>query len=349
VSTTPLIFQLGAERSGSTWLANIFDAHPGVELFMEPLADFAGLFPQVAERNTWASDRLEEPLESCYRRLRRAKYPFLYRPGRPIWIKLIEERAAVAAVRLSARHLGQVPALIRNYRLLNLNSANLPLKARSRKASRREAVVVKELRLNFKVGSLARTAPGASYLIAVRDPGAQLSSALRLLRGGRLGELRRSLPGLAEAVQHVPRFAAYRHLPSMLRGPGDLEGRLILWWVLNYDVMLQDARTFGIRYRVVHHEVIANSPIDVAPDLFHWCGLDYPEKVRHYVALSSSTPAVGPAPLDTNRDSAAFVRESLAQVDSTLSHRIQGVLETVDLAPELDRYRKQARGSVECG
>ena len=36
------VFILGCERSGSTWLGNIFDAHADVEFWMEPFADYAG-------------------------------------------------------------------------------------------------------------------------------------------------------------------------------------------------------------------------------------------------------------------------------------------------------------------
>lgn len=44
---------LGCERSGSTWLANIFDSHPRVNLFMEPFAQYAGLFPGFPDRNVY--------------------------------------------------------------------------------------------------------------------------------------------------------------------------------------------------------------------------------------------------------------------------------------------------------
>ena len=66
------VFLLGCERSGSTWLANIFDAHPDVELWMEPFADYAELFPAVPDRNAWlgqATPALEVAIRQGYARL----------------------------------------------------------------------------------------------------------------------------------------------------------------------------------------------------------------------------------------------------------------------------------------
>jgi hypothetical protein len=37
------IFILGC-GGGSTWVSNILDAHPSVDFYMEPFADYAGIF-----------------------------------------------------------------------------------------------------------------------------------------------------------------------------------------------------------------------------------------------------------------------------------------------------------------
>ena len=46
ISSKSLVFILGCQRSGTTWLANIFDASPDTLLFMEPFAPGYKIFPE---------------------------------------------------------------------------------------------------------------------------------------------------------------------------------------------------------------------------------------------------------------------------------------------------------------
>ena len=75
-------FILGCERSGSTWLSNVLDAHPDIEFFMEPFADYADLFPGFAGRNLYIehqSDAMADVLSDGYENLLRNKYFLFYR------------------------------------------------------------------------------------------------------------------------------------------------------------------------------------------------------------------------------------------------------------------------------
>ena len=44
-----IVFILGCQRSGTTWLANIFDSSPDTLLFMEPFSVPYGIFPDFPE------------------------------------------------------------------------------------------------------------------------------------------------------------------------------------------------------------------------------------------------------------------------------------------------------------
>ena len=48
-SPESLIFVLGCQRSGTTWLANILDSSPDILLFMEPFSIPFNIFPEFPE------------------------------------------------------------------------------------------------------------------------------------------------------------------------------------------------------------------------------------------------------------------------------------------------------------
>jgi hypothetical protein len=333
-----VIFLLGAERSGSTWLANIFDAHPAVDAYMEPLADFARIFPEVPARHISIDEvdglGLRQPLE----RLRKLKYPLLYRPGMPGLLKDLEFRAFKTLIRLGARRSASLHLAFRRYKALNLNSSKIPRQYRSNKAASPKAFIVKELRLNFKARALAVDFPLARVVIAIRNPGAQITSVISLIQKGRLGELRRGLPFFLEAVRHQRKLQKYQSLLANLRGPDDLEGQLILWWIVNYDVLLHDVRLSRLPYRVIRHEEIATNPHVVASELLAWCDLSYNGPVQRYVDFSSTTQAADPAAIDTSRNSNVYVRDALARVNPDLVDRIDACMRLVALEPELTSY-----------
>ena len=89
----PPIFILGSERSGSTWLANIFDAHPGVEFYMEPFADYAGIFPEVPGRNIYIDEvdhGMKQKVRAGYNQLHQLKYPMSYKRNRALCFKRLD-------------------------------------------------------------------------------------------------------------------------------------------------------------------------------------------------------------------------------------------------------------------
>jgi hypothetical protein len=338
------IFILGCERSGSTWLANIFDAHPDVELIMEPFADYAGLFPGFPDRNTYLSGRDSELIEIIkreYGRLCAAKYPLFYKPGRSPYLKILDGKLVAGYVGL-LRHLGACnPRTLDQYQLLNLNASEVPVGKQPTKNIHRTHEVTKELRLNFKIGFLSKLFPTAKYLVAIRHPGAQISSIMQLFKRGHLTELQRSLLSFVEHVNNGKRFINFWNSASSMDYDNDLEAKLALWWIINYGVLIEDLQLHRLDYRIVYHEELCKSPDKTVGELFEFCDLNYDAQAKAYVRASSTENSNGTSPLNTSRDSANYYKLAIERVSISLNKKIQKIIlpmKAANIEPSIYQY-----------
>ena len=335
---------LGCERSGSTWLANIFDSHPRVELFMEPFAQYAGLFPGFPDRNVYleaGNAELISFVKDGFRRLQEIKYPFFYRPGKPIYLKAVDRFLVHQYRYLGALMKYRVPSLIEQYELLNLHTSKIPLRRQVRKSTYGSVSVTKELRLNFKVGCLAKAFPEAVYVIPLRHPGAQISSIVQLFAKNHLGELRRSLLVFTDSLGKCHRFKKYWHAINTRNVGKLLESKLVLWWLINYDVLIEDLRVNKLNHHIVYHEDISENPGKVVADVFETCDLDMEQNVRDYLNTSSKSGTKHKSPIDTSRDSANYYKQTIAAVDRGLNNRVVEISRQLELEPVLQAYLKR--------
>jgi hypothetical protein len=327
-------------------LANIFDAHPNVNLYMEPFAYYAGLFPGFPDRNMYLdkiSNGLIELVHQGYDRFYQTKYPLFYKPNRSLILKEIDQ------ILMNTYHgiarVCRLPSSQKReqYRLLNLNTLFRRMREQSDKHFTQPVEVIKELRLNFKVSLLAKCFPNAACLVITRHPGAQITSITKLFRQGGLGELEQSLASFVEDMNAINRFERYRN-PMAEYDCSDGETRLVFWWLINYMTLIEDLDREGLPYRVVAHEDISQDPFRVVKELFDWSGLDLDSQVVEYIRLSSTTSErKGKVdPLDTHRQSADYVRTVIDNIDQSLAEKVRGVLRHVNrdkkLEPPLERY-----------
>ncbi len=336
-----MVFILGCERSGSTWLTNLFDAHPAVELFMEPFAPFARILPELPERNRVADETklpLAALLREVYQKLPAMKYPYFYRPGKSLLWKRVDRFIwkfrgyARKGVRL-ARTTG-----MRRYSLLSLNADNTPLALQSKKRREPHRIVTKELRLNFKVGLLHRAFPDAVCLLAIRHPGAQISSILRLFERGNLGELKQSLEGFREAVLKTEQALPYKELFARVWREDQPAEQLIVWWMINYDLLLRECKRLGVRYRVIYHEDLSEHPAEEFDAVLAFAGLSGAKEVDNYLIASSTRQTQSESPVDTMRQSSDFYKAAINQVDAGLKEQISKAFTLFDASEELRRY-----------
>jgi len=336
------VFVLGCERSGSTWVANILDARPDVELWMEPAADYAGLLPELADRNAWCAAPTEREVESLragLARLARAKYPLLYRPGRWPGLRAADARVAAAVRVVSRRATRRTPAWVARYELLNLHASRIPVRLQTRKQRAPGRVVVKELRLQLKARWLAGAFPAARVLVTLRHPVAQVASISRLMAGGGLAELARALRRFPDAVASQPRLRQWVDPVRAAERAEDPAERLAVYWLVAYQTLLEDLEACGLAHRVVRHEELASAPEAGAAELLAWCGLAPCPEVERYVRWSSATEAARPAALDTARHSRSVAARAQGAAAPELRARVLECLEraakTAPLHPAL--------------
>ncbi len=339
-------FILGCERSGSTWVSNVLDASREVEFFMEPFADYAEMFPGFPNRNLYvdhSNDTLAEVVECGLPALKKAKYAFFYNRTRNLYWKRVD-RIIIGMLGSLGRWSGfDVPIRAKQFELLNLNMKDLPIGGHRKKIEIPTLSVIKELRMNFKVGLLQRVFPGAKYIIVVRHPGAQLMSIMKLFSTGRLGELRRSLLSLYPHLSCSNRFEKYSGYLRCLDGQSDMREMLLLWWLVSYETAIEDCKRYNVDYLVTYNDAISESPEEEFRKIFSFLKLDYSEEVSSFVSYSSTNSESGSdtiplSSLNTIRDSYNYSNESILNIDNEMKIGIAKLYERYDVCEELRRY-----------
>jgi hypothetical protein len=323
------LFLLGSERSGSTWVANALDAHPEVELLMEPCADYTRLFPGLPERERPLPCPTPEQVaafRSGLDALPPHKYALLFRPGRPGQLRRVD-RALLRALRRAAALLGRrAPLFALRHELLNLHAAALPAERLGAKAARPALRVVKELRLNLQLPLVARALPDARVAVMLRQPVAQIASILRRFESGGLGELRRSLARAFPGSAGEPRLARFRARIAAADPEGDPIGTLALWWVIQHEVLLEDLAASGLPFWLVSHEALCAAPERETAALLRFAGLAPRPEVTGFLDWSSRSDGDRNDPVDTRRVSARVPLEALAGIPPALRSTIEEAL-----------------------
>jgi len=331
------IFVLGCERSGSTWLSNVLDAHPAVEFFMEPFADYAKIFPTIPGRNCYPTESDHrfisyiEEMKAGYDALLKFKYPWFYKRGTPLYRQKRDQLLARLLEKGYRKFKRPVPLYLQRYELLHLNRAALPVEQLTRKKKFPTAAVTKELRLNFKTTLLSEVFPGLKVLVIMRHPGAQIASVMRLFNGGSLGELGRNLEHFVTDIKTNSRFEIYSPMINHQDWEGDIETRLVLWWLINYDVLLTDLERLGTVHRVIRHEELSEDPAAQTACMLQFIHLDNSTEVTSFLDYSSSSAKGGDVgnrgvkSVDTRRESAFFYKQAIAAVPEQLMNKIRAV------------------------
>ncbi|MFB6372325.1 MAG: sulfotransferase [Bradymonadaceae bacterium] len=337
LGTQQMVFVLGVERSGSTWLANILESSPQLLLYMEPFTEVTDLFRGFPDRLSYmesagplVGDQIVETLAG----LPRYKYYGLESRDAASWRKRLNWRVQSVLRELYDRlGAGQNRSRMR-HRELNLNRVDNPDVFAFAKSAHPTHVAIKELRLNLKVPVLAEVFPNWRTLVIIRNPIAQIDSILRQFEHGNLVYLRRFLDVLYEVLCQQSRFAKYTepidHLPD-----DDLIARAITYWFVHYSTLLEDLRETDSNFRVVRHETLCEQPMTETESLFAFAGLDCTDQTRDYVRTSSQTSVQSAEPTETTRQSDQYYRRALAEVPDDTRERMRRYAEDFwSLAPE---------------
>jgi hypothetical protein len=340
VTMAGLLFVLGTQRSGTTWLANIFDSHPDCLHFYEPFAPAYGIFPYFPGEFVY----LDPPADAIATRLRHDLPRLVGRRSRlfdPV-------HASRRQFQLEAWLMGQIetwgrrtrvgaPAFATQFNLLHLNRIGQQPVAYFPKSDAIRLTAIKEVRLYFKLPFLAATFPEARFVHVIRHPAAVVNSMMNFLRRGRLVEIRDQIDSFADTVGAQARFERYRPLLERVRD-GTLPEKLAAYWRVANETLATDAASAGARAYPLVYERLASDPLARVSEMIRWCGLPESDATEAYVRDSSTSRSERKTVLDTNRVSATYYRDWVGKTPAEVLNAVETVCAGSPLMAEFAPY-----------
>ena len=320
------LFILGTQRSGTTWLANIFDSHAQCLHYYEPFAPAYGIFPYFPHE----FDRLTAPPRDLAARVRNdlARLPrYRSRLFDPVHATrrqfLFEAWLMDRLARVSQRTGGRVFRFAEQFNLVHLNRIGQEPVAWFQKGEIR-VVAIKEVRLYFKAEFLAAALPDASFVHVVRHPAAVVLSMHSFLARGRLVEIRDHIGTLVERMREQPALARYQPVFARVRD-GNRYDRLAAYWrVANEELDAQLAAIPARAYPLVYED-LATDPVARSADMLAWCGLALGASTEGYLRASSTSHSGRNTALDTNRVSATYYRDWVGKVTPEILDAVERI------------------------
>lgn len=299
-----MIFILGIERSATTWLSNLFEAHPKTMVYVEPLSRLTGQFENWPDRFSKISDKenMAEYFLDEFENIRNHKtwlltkffsVPLAWKFD--LWFSnfLVRKNLAVTAAR--------------DFSEINFHRKN---QLYVKKSDFIEHEIVKELRLNFNADIIKYIDGDARVLVIVRNVFANIDSIIQNMKKGNLQELKESL----------------------LRHYGEINLEVVYkYWRDSYNSLLNTLDKSEMAYMVVNHTDLLKNPKEEVKQLADFAGL---EDYSSLVEFVSSSNTKGEGIHNTNRNHRALLKRNREAERNILPH-IQELIEKDSLHPKL--------------
>lgn len=254
------VFILGIERSATTWIANILEAHPRTEVYMEPLSMYTSCFKdwpsrmeKINQREKYAEYFIKE-----FNKLKRDKKFLLTH----MYDSNFAWQKDFSLAQLLAAKFNSIKA--RNFLELNFHRRAEDFSFTKSDVSFK---VVKELRLNFNSNLLADINPDVKVIVVVRDYASNIKSIMKYVKEGGLNELQ-----------------------SILNLKGNEEDYLSLmnYWVESYNSIIEGLEDSKIEHHIVSHSSLLMNGVEEVQKIFSFIKLDVEDQVVKYLGYSNS-------------------------------------------------------------
>jgi hypothetical protein len=278
IAADKFVLLFGAPRSGTTWLAKIFDSHPNVLYRHEPDT----VLRDERMQNFFSSEdipRFRSAAEDYLRRLMDTRT--LKTVGSlPVFPKCYYSSATQGARRgmiLALRVAEKIGAarLVRNIAIPDLIDP-------ARRSDIR--VVMKSVSSRGRARLFAEALPGCRVIYIVRDPCGQVAS---MMRGTALGKFEDRI--YPEELLHTEQAKRYGLTAARLQAMPRVEQFAWNWAILN-EKAIDDLAGLGTA-KVVRYQELCARPMEVAKELLAFTGLSWNEQTERFIGESTRSNA----------------------------------------------------------
>jgi hypothetical protein len=258
-----IVLIVGAARSGTTWLAKIFDSHPDVLYLHEPDDGFSGGETTAGKCRSLVASILQR------RNLRTiGKTPLFPKAAEPSAIH--HARAALMHGLRAASRLGAIGAKV----------SRIPVpEPIAFGPSRRGHLVVKSVSGRGFVRLFTQAVPGARVIVILRHPCGQAASILR-------GIAMRKFASACPLDDDFAAMFARAHGETRAWGAIPLIEQLAWNWASSVDRIFRDLAGYP-HVRVVQHIDLCLRPIEQARSLFAFADLPWDPQTETFVRDST--------------------------------------------------------------
>lgn len=299
-----MLFILGIERSATTWVSNLMEAHPSTKVYVEPMSvltarykHWPNRFKKITDLNSKAGYFRDE-----FKLIREHKTWLLtsfsssaFAWKFDLWFSnwLVRKQMASEAAR-------------------DFSEVNFHRKAQLKvdKDDQAALEIIKELRLNFNAQIISQIDPNARVLVVVRNVFANIQSILSHIEKGNLIELKSLL----------------------LEKDGDITAKSIYaYWRDSYNQLLQKLDEVNTPYMLLDHTELIQNPKSTIREISNLAGLSDIEPILNYFWDSNTE---GKGIHNTNRRHEDLLTQNRKAKEEILP-QIEDVLVISELYPTL--------------
>lgn len=299
-----MLFILGIERSATTWVSNLMEAHPATSVYVEPMSIYTARFKKWPERFTEIRDTEEKA------RYFRSEFDILKQHKEWLFTKWFRHPKAwqfdlwLSNLLVRKRMASEAA---RDFSEINFHRKAQPSVV---KYDQVELEVIKELRLNFNAHIIADIDRQARVLVVVRNLFANIQSILNHINQGSLVELQSLL------VEHY----------------GNINQETVFkYWRDSYNHLLEKLDQSGVEYLILQHTELIKNSVQQVKKICNFVGLADSAPILNYLTESNKK---GAGIHNTNRDhKELLIRNQRAKKEIWPS--IQNTFEYSDLHPKL--------------